>query len=276
MALLDVTGLVKHYGTRRHQIAALDGVSVSIEAGRTLAVVGESGSGKSTLGSIIAGLQSATSGSMLFRGVPLVATRKGELRREIQMVFQSPFQSLNPTMRVETILAEPLRLLAHLSGAEASRRVDELLEMVGLPVEVRRRYPKELSGGQQQRVAIARALGPKPDLIVLDEPTSGLDQSVRGRIVALLKELQQTQDVAYMFITHDIEVARSIAHDVVVMQHGSIVERGTRDEVLRSPSQPYTRALLDAVPVMDPRIRRRRAANSHAVAVATAPTSTTA
>jgi peptide/nickel transport system ATP-binding protein len=280
MALLEVTDLVKNYGSRRHAVAALAGVSVAVDAGRTLAIVGESGSGKSTLGSIVAGLQAPSSGDMVFRGVPLPArARRGELRREIQMVFQSPFQSLNPTMRVETILAEPLRLLARLSPAEASRHVDELLEMVGLPVEVRRRYPKELSGGQQQRVAIARALGPKPDLIVLDEPTSGLDQSVRGLIVALLKDLQRTQGVAYLFITHDIEVARSIAHEVVVMQHGRIVERGDSETVLRSPSEPYTRALLDAVPVMDPHTRRRRAVNSHALtthptASAAAPTST--
>lgn len=258
MALLEVTDLTKEYRSRGHVVHALDGVSVTLDAGRTLAVVGESGSGKSTLGSIIAGLETPSAGSVRFDGAELPGRRivsRAE-RRRIQMVFQSPLQSLNAKFRVETTIAEPLRLLRGMTRSEASARVDELLDAVHLPRGLRTRRPGELSGGQQQRVAIARSLAAEPELIVLDEPTSGLDQSVRGRIVRLLRELQRDHGLAYVFITHDIEVAAAIAHDVVVMQHGAIVERGGR-EVLREPAHPYTRALLDAVPGTDPSRRRR-------------------
>jgi len=257
MALLEVTDLHKAYRTGRHVVKALDGVSMTLDAGRTLAVVGESGSGKSTLGSIVAGLQRPSSGELSFDGQPIGRRAyRGELRRRIQMVFQSPFQSLDPKFRVEATLIEPLVLLAGLSRADARTRARELLDMVHLPRELRSRYPGELSGGQQQRVAIARALAPNPDLVVLDEPTSGLDQSVRGRIVALLRELQAETGVAYIFITHDLDVAHAIAHDVVVMQSGTVVDRGSR-ALLEDPDHPYTRALLDAVPSMDPAHRIR-------------------
>jgi len=259
MALLEARGLRKQYTTGRHTVVALDGVDLSLEAGRTLAIVGESGSGKSTFGSIVAGLQRADAGELSFDGVAIGArSYRGELRRRIQMVFQSPLQSLDPTFTVEGTLAEPLRLLAGMSRVEASTRIDELLDLVHLPRELRRRRPGELSGGQQQRVAIARALAPSPRLVVLDEPTSGLDQSVRGRIVSLLRELQDETGVAYVFITHDIDVAGAIAHDVAVMQRGRVVESGPSAEVLTAPSDPYTRALLSAVPSMDPGRRRHR------------------
>ena len=260
MTLLDVRDLTKVFSSRQRTIRALDGVSLRVEAAKTVAVVGESGSGKSTLGSIVAGLQQASTGEILFRQQTLTrASWRGQIRREVQMVFQNPYQSLNPKMRIETILAEPLALLRNLKGAAASARIDELLDLVGLPRAVRKRLPGEMSGGQQQRVAIARALAPEPDLIVLDEPTSGLDQSVRGRTVALLKDLQREKQVAYLFITHDIEVARSIAHDMIVMNRGLIVESGTARQVLEDPRDDYTRALLDAVPSMDPTVGRRRA-----------------
>ena len=259
MTLLDVRDLTKVFSSRQRTIRALDGVSLRVEAAKTVAVVGESGSGKSTLGSIVAGLQQASTGEILFRQQTLTrASWRGPIRREVQMVFQNPYQSLNPKMRIETILAEPLALLRNLKGAAASARIDELLDLVGLPRAVRKRLPGEMSGGQQQRVAIARALAPEPDLIVLDEPTSGLDQSVRGRTVALLKDLQREKQVAYLFITHDIEVARSIAHDMIVMNRGLIVESGTARQVLEDPRDDYTRALLDAVPSMDPTVGRRR------------------
>ncbi|MGB4136450.1 MAG: ATP-binding cassette domain-containing protein [Microbacterium sp.] len=259
MSLLEAEDIRKTFTVGPRTVHALSGVSVTVEAGRTLALVGESGSGKSTFGSIVAGLQPLTSGTMSFDGHEIGRrAMRGELRRRIQMVFQNPMQSLDPKYRVERTLLEPLTLLAGMSRAAASARVDELLDMVHLPRELRRRYPAELSGGQQQRVAIARALAPEPDLIVLDEPTSGLDQSVRGRVVALLRELQADRGIAYIFITHDIDVARAIAHDVVVMQRGEIVERGDRRSVLDNPQAPYTRALLAAVPTMDPGRRRRR------------------
>lgn len=261
--LLDIRELGKVFTSRQRTIQALDGVSLTVDDGRTLAIVGESGSGKSTLGTIVAGLQTASSGAVLFRGEPVTeASWRGGIRRDIQMVFQNPYQSLDPKMRVEQILAEPLAILRKLRGAAASARIDELLDLVGLPRAVRRRFPAEMSGGQQQRVAIARALAPEPELIVLDEPTSGLDQSVRGRITALLRELQAEKGVAYLFITHDIDVARSIAHDVIVMNRGAIVERGATTEVLIAPQHEYTRALLAAVPVMDPAVKRRRSGNT--------------
>ncbi len=257
MTMLEIRDLHKEYRSGGTTLHALDGVSTSLDAGRTLAVVGESGSGKSTLGSIVAGLETATSGSVVIDGTPIDRRAfRGPLRRRVQTVFQSPLQSLNAKFRVETTLAEPLRLLLGMSRTDASRRVDELLDAVHLPRELRYRRPGELSGGQQQRVAIARALAPEPDLVVLDEPTSGLDQSIRGRIVNLLRELQAERGLSYVFITHDIDVAQAIAHDVIVMQHGRIVEEGDRS-VLRAPSDPYTRRLLDAVPTLDPARRRR-------------------
>ncbi|MGN6273988.1 MAG: ABC transporter ATP-binding protein [Protaetiibacter sp.] len=259
MALLEARGLRKEFTTGRHTVVALDDIDLALDAGRTLAIVGESGSGKSTFGSIVAGLQRADAGELWFDGAAIGhRAYRGELRRRIQMVFQSPLQSLDPKFTVEGTLAEPLRLLAGMSSAAASARIDELLDLVHLPRELRRRRPGELSGGQQQRVAIARALAPSPRLVVLDEPTSGLDQSVRGRIVALLRELQAETGVAYVFITHDIDVAGAIAHDVAVMQRGRVVERGAAADVLASPRDPYTRALLAAVPTMDPGRRRPR------------------
>lgn len=257
MALLEATGLRRHFASHGHLVRALDGVDIRLDRGRTLAVVGESGSGKSTLGSIVAGLQEPSGGEISFDGTPLDAKRlHGRERRRIQMVFQSPLQSLNAKYRVERTLTEPLRLLVGMERAQASRRVDELLDAVHLPTPLRTRRPDELSGGQQQRVAIARALAAEPELIVLDEPTSGLDQSIRGRIVRLLRELQAQRGLSYIFITHDIAVARACAHEVVVMQEGRVVERGDRS-VLDAPNHPYTQRLLAAVPGMDPASGRR-------------------
>lgn len=263
MALLEAEGLRKTFATRGHEVVAVDDLTLALDAGRTLAVVGESGSGKSTFGSIVAGLQRADAGRMLFDGAEIGRSAyRGELRRRIQMVFQSPLQSLDPKFSVAQTLAEPLRLLAGLGRREADSRVDELLDLVHLPRALRSRRPGELSGGQQQRVAIARALAPTPRLVVLDEPTSGLDQSVRGKIVGLLRELQAETGVAYIFITHDIDVAGAIAHDVAVMQRGALVESGPRASVLGSPTQAYTQALLAAVPTMEPGRRRGAAASS--------------
>jgi ABC-type glutathione transport system ATPase component len=271
MALLEIEGVSKQFRSRGSVVDALAEVSASLATGRTLAVVGESGSGKSTLGSIVAGLQSATSGTIAFDGAPLERRAfAGRARRRIQMVFQSPLQSLDAKFRVEQILLEPLRLLAGLDRDAASARVDELLDAVHLPREVRRRRPGELSGGQQQRIAIARALAPEPELVVLDEPTSGLDQSVRGKIVALLRELQAERSLAYIFITHDIDVAQAIAHEVIVMQRGRIVERGDRS-VLTHPRHPYTQSLMAAVPTMEPGRRRRMLRERGLAAVAPVP-----
>ncbi|HEY0118618.1 MAG TPA: ATP-binding cassette domain-containing protein [Cellulomonas sp.] len=259
MALLELRGVTKTFTGRGRTVHALRGVDLDVDTARTVALVGESGSGKSTLGRVVAGLHRATSGTASFGGFDLLeGSWDRERRRSVQMVFQHPFQSLDPRWTVERILGEPLVRLQGLRGGVASARVDELLDMVGLPREMRRRLPSELSGGQQQRVAIARALAPSPNLVVLDEPTSGLDQSVRGRMVALLRELQVSTQAAYLFITHDISVVRRIADEVVVMHEGLVVERGARDDVLDRPRDPYTQALLSAVPVTDPTQRRRR------------------
>lgn len=259
MALLEMRDVTKTFAARGRTVHALRGVDLDVDSARTVALVGESGSGKSTLGRVVAGLHPATSGSVTFGGLDLLHGGWDRGRRTaIQMVFQHPFQSLDPRWTVERTLREPLARLSGVHGAGAERRVGELLDMVGLPRELRRRLPSELSGGQQQRVAIARALAPRPDLVVLDEPTSGLDQSVRGHVVALLRELQQTTQAAYLFITHDLSVVRRIADEVVVMRAGLVVERGARAEVLERPQDDYTRALLAAVPVSDPRLRRRR------------------
>ncbi|WP_454049383.1 ABC transporter ATP-binding protein [Cellulomonas sp. Marseille-Q8402] len=259
MALLELRDVTKTFTGRGRTVHALRGVDLDLDTARTVALVGESGSGKSTLGRVVAGLHGATSGTATFGGFDLLAgSWDRERRRSVQMVFQHPFQSLDPRWSVEKILREPLARLSGTRGAAASARVDELLDLVGLPVAMRGRLPGELSGGQQQRVAIARALAPGPDLVVLDEPTSGLDQSVRGRVVALLRDLQETTQAAYLFITHDISVVRQIADEVVVMHQGLVVERGGTTAVLDTPREDYTRALLAAVPVADPRRRARR------------------
>jgi ABC-type glutathione transport system ATPase component len=261
MALLELRDVTKTFpgqSGRRRPVHALRGVDLDLDTARTLALVGESGSGKSTLGRVVAGLHGATSGTATFGGADLLGPWDRERRRSVQMVFQHPYQSLDPRWTVERILREPLARLSGTRGAAAGARVAELLDLVGLPAAMRDRLPGELSGGQQQRVAIARALAPAPDLVVLDEPTSGLDQSVRGRVVALLRDLQRTTQAAYLFITHDISVVRLIADDVVVMHQGLVVERGGTTAVLDTPREEYTRALLAAVPVADPRRRRRR------------------
>jgi ABC-type glutathione transport system ATPase component len=273
MALLELRDVTKTFTGRGRTVHALRGVDLDLDTARTVALVGESGSGKSTLGRVVAGLHRATSGTASFGGFDLLdGSWDRERRRSVQMVFQHPYQSLDPRWSVERILGEPLARLTGTRGAAASARIDDLLDLVGLPRAMRRRMPSELSGGQQQRVAIARALAPSPDLIVLDEPTSGLDQSVRGRIVDLLRDLQGTTQAAYLFITHDISVVRRIADEVVVMHHGLVVERGSRTAVLDTPGEEYTRALLAAVPVADPRRRSRRLPGAVPADLPTTPT----
>jgi peptide/nickel transport system ATP-binding protein len=265
--LLEVADVKVHFpihaGVLRRvvgRVKAVDGVSLAIGAGRTLALVGESGSGKTTVGKAILQLIRPTAGTVRFDGAELTRLSRAELRplrRRFQIVFQDPFSSLNPRMRVTEIIEEGMMSLGA-GGGEAGRqrRVAELLERVGLPPEARLRYPHEFSGGQRQRIAIARAIAVDPDLIVCDEPTSALDVSVQAQIVNLLQDLQESLGIAYLFITHNIGVVAHLAHEVAVMYLGRVVERGTVAEVLGSPQHPYTRALLSAVPRLEPSSQR--------------------
>ena len=258
MPLLELVELRKTFGHGTTAVPAVRGVTVSVDRGETLGLVGESGCGKTTLGRMVVGLAEASSGTILFDGEPIDRQfRQPRYRRRVQMVFQHPAQSLNPRLRVEQMLAEPLRLLTDLHHRDVQRRIDEVLRLVGLGPEYARRRPRQLSGGQQQRVAIARALMCDPDLVVLDEPTSSLDQSVRARIIALLREIQRERDVAYLFISHDLSTVQRIAHRVAVMYLGRVVELASTETVFEASAHPYTNALLSAVPQMDPQRRGR-------------------
>jgi peptide/nickel transport system ATP-binding protein len=265
--LLSVRDLKVHFPIRKGilrrtvgYVKAVDGVFLEIAAGRTLALVGESGCGKTTVGKAILQLIRPTAGAVSFDEVELTKLRGGKLRmrrNDFQIIFQDPYSSLNPRMRVADILAEGMSALGVESGPGArSRRVDELLEQVGLARDSRDRYPHEFSGGQRQRIAIARALAVRPRLVICDEPTSALDVSVQAQILNLLKQLQSELGLAYLFISHNIAVVEYLAHDVSVMYLGRIVEHGTVEQVMAEPKHPYTQALLSAVPVIDPATRR--------------------
>jgi peptide/nickel transport system ATP-binding protein len=257
--LLRVENLKVHFPIRSGvlqrvsgSVKAVDGVSLSLAAGRTLGLVGESGCGKTTVGKGILRLIEPSAGRVLFAGEDLARLTRGELRarrNQIQIIFQDPYASLNPRMRVSEIIEEGMLALGiGATAAERARRIDALLDEVGLAPDMKFRYPHEFSGGQRQRIAIARALSVEPRLIICDEPTSALDVSVQAQILNLLKSLQQRKGLAYLFITHNIGVVEFLAHEIAVMYLGRIVERGSVDEVLRSPRHPYTRALLSAVP----------------------------
>jgi oligopeptide/dipeptide ABC transporter ATP-binding protein len=235
-------------------VRAVDGVSLELFAGETLALVGESGCGKSTLARAIVGLEAPTSGSVAFQGTklePLPAKSRRELSRKIQMVFQDPDASLSPRRTIGDTVAEPFELFEKYDRSERERRVAALLAEVGLAPALAGRYPHELSGGQKQRVCIARALAVGPELLVCDEAVSSLDVSVQAQILNLLLELKKRESLSYLFITHDLRVVRHVADRVAVMYLGEIVEMGPTRELFRSPKHPYTRALLDAVPTLD-------------------------
>jgi ABC-type glutathione transport system ATPase component len=268
--LLAARGLVKHYPVRRGllqrqvgRVRAVDGVDLDLAAGECLALVGESGSGKTTLGRVVARLLEPDAGSLSLDGEDLLAMRGEALRRkrrDFQVVFQDPWGSLNPRMRVGTALREPLVVHRLLPRARQPERVAELLEMVGLPPEVAGRYPHELSGGQRQRVGIARALATGPRLVIADEPVSALDVSVRAQIVNLLAELQRRLGLAMLFIGHDLALVEQLADRVAVMYLGKIVETGSSRELFAAPRHPYTVSLLESIPLPEPGRRRRGAA----------------
>ena len=268
-ALLEVTDLVKHFPVKSGvlidrevaRVRAVDGVSFALHEGETLGLVGESGCGKSTVCRAILQLVAPTSGSVRFDGRELVGLSPRELRplrRQIQMIFQDPFASLNPRKRVGQIVGDPLALHGLADGAELKRTVQELLERVGLQAEHYNRYPHEFSGGQRQRIGIARAIGLRPKIVIADEPVSALDVSVQAQIINLLDDLQREFAMAYLFVAHDLGVVRHVSDRVAVMYLGKIVEQADADSLYRRPRHPYTHALLSAVPIPDPRGRSDR------------------
>jgi oligopeptide transport system ATP-binding protein len=267
MALLDVRNLVKEF-TRRHGpfrtpsvVRAVDTVTFSIEAGETFGLVGESGSGKTTTGRCILRLTEPTSGEVEFKGENVLAfdrARMRQARREMQIVFQDPYSSLNPRMRAGVIVEEPLVIHGVGSRAERQERVAELFRLVGLDPDQRARYPHQFSGGQRQRIGLARALALHPSLIIADEPVSALDVSVQAQVVNLLMDLQQRLSLTYLFIAHDLRLVRHICERVAVMYRGRIVETGITEALFEAPAHPYTKALLSAIPVPDPKAARQR------------------
>jgi len=274
--LLEVTDLVKHFPIKRgilidrevDQVRAVDGVSFKVEKGETLGLVGESGSGKSTACRAVLQLIKPTSGSVKFEGQEIAGLRRRQmqpLRRQMQMIFQDPYASLNPRKRVGQIVGDPLKRQGIASGSELRRQVQELLERVGLSSEHYNRFPHEFSGGQRQRIGIARALSLKPKLVICDEPVSALDVSIQAQIVNLLDDLQDEFGLAYLFVAHDIGVVRHISDRIAVMNEGKIVEQGTADQVCEHPKDDYTKKLLAAVPIPDPRESRERQGSTGSV-----------
>jgi oligopeptide/dipeptide ABC transporter ATP-binding protein len=267
--ILRVEGLEKHFPVNRGlvfqkevgRVKAVDGVNFSLNAGETLGVVGESGCGKSTMARCIARLLEPTAGKIIFEGNDITHLNRSDMRpvrRDMMMVFQDPYASLNPRKRVGSIVGEPLEVHGVGTDDERKRRVQELLEIVGLNPEHYNRFPHEFSGGQRQRIGIARALAINPKLIICDEPVSALDVSVQAQILNLLKDLQGEFGLTYIFIAHDLNVVRHISDRVMVMYLGRAVELGSRDDLYRAPKHPYTGALLSAVPIADPRLGRTR------------------
>jgi oligopeptide transport system ATP-binding protein len=261
-ALLEVRNLVKHFPVGRGVVHAVDGVSFTLGRGETLGLVGESGCGKTTTGRCVLRLEKPTAGQIIFEGIDLATLSDDALRktrRRMQVIFQDPYSSLNPRMTIGQILAEPLKVHGIVpEKAARAARVRELLVQVGLAPQHEKRYPHQLSGGQRQRVGIARALAMEPSLIVCDEPVSALDVSIQAQIVNLLEDLQARLGLTYLFIAHDLSVVRHISDRVVVMYLGKVAEIADRKALYENPLHPYTRALLSAVPIPDPRLEAHR------------------
>jgi len=267
--VVDVRDLKMHFPLTRGLILqhvvgyvrAVDGISFSIERGKTLGLVGESGSGKTTIGRTIVRLYKPTSGQILFNDVDL-ATLEGEqlrqVRQRVQMIFQDPYASLNPRFTIGSLISEPMYIYKVASSKEIRERTLELLRVVGLRTEYIDRYPHEFSGGQRQRIAVARALAINPEFVIADEPVSALDVSIRAQVLNLLQRLQQQFNLTYLFVSHDLSVVRHVADRIAVMYLGKIVELSDRDELYNAPKHPYTKALLSAVPIPDPQIEKRR------------------
>ncbi len=267
--LLDVRDLKMHFPLTKGiilqrvvgYVRAVDGISFSIERGQTLGLVGESGSGKTTIGRSLVRLYKPTAGQILFGNQDLAKLEGEQLRqtrRRVQMIFQDPYASLNPRFTIGSLIVEPMHIYNIGSAKERRERTIELLRVVGLRPEYIDRYPHEFSGGQRQRIAVARALSINPEFIVADEPVSALDVSVRAQVLNLLQRLQQQFNLTYLFVSHDLSVVRHVADRIAVMYLGKIVELADRDELYTSPKHPYTKALLSAIPIPDPKIEKKR------------------
>jgi peptide/nickel transport system ATP-binding protein len=252
--LLEVRDLKKYFNTPAGPLHAVDGVSFTLEAGKTLGVVGESGCGKSTLGRTILHLLDSTDGTILFEGKDVTDVNRKELialREDMQLIFQDPYSSLDPRKTVSQTISEPLRVQGKLSKAEIAEKTKSIMGTVGLSDRFASSYPHELDGGRRQRIGVARALVMEPKFIVCDEPVSALDVSIQAQIINLLLDLQETRNLAYMFVTHDLSVVKYISDDIMVMYLGQMVEKAPSDELFRSPIHPYTQALLSAIPDVD-------------------------
>lgn len=267
-AILETRDLVRHFqGKRRHFlgqktiIRAVDGVSFTLHQGETLGLVGESGCGKSTVGKVVLDILQPTNGRVFYRGrdiTELKAAEKSPLRREMQMIFQDPLGALDPRMRVGDQICEPCAIFRIGSKTDQKQAACEMLDMMGLKAHIYTRYPHELSGGQQQRVVIARALILRPKVVICDEPISALDVSIKAQVINLLSKLQDRLGLAYLFISHDLSAVRHICNRIAVMYLGQVVEMAERGDLFSNPLHPYSRALISAVPVPDPTVRRKR------------------
>ena len=260
--ILEVRDLKKYFKSPTGTLHAVDGVNFSIRRGETLGLVGESGCGKSTIGRLILGLHQATSGEILFNGQDICKMNKQQLhdlRKDLQIIFQDPFSSLNPRMSIGEIIGEPLQIHGKVhSRAELDKEVSRLMDVVGLSARLFNAYPHELDGGRRQRVGIARALSLKPQFIVCDEPVSSLDVSIQAQVLNLLKDLQAEFHLTYLFITHDLSVVKFFSDKIAVMYLGQLVETADSAELFRQPMHPYSQALLSAVPNLDPHHKRER------------------